>query len=94
MLIDFFEFPCLLSGLANLYDNEELAKYVLKIDPKMFKCAACGMASPFSSNIRAHVESQHYSPGYTCEFCSKMFKIRKSYNIHMKKCPAQVWNRY
>ena len=64
----------------------ELEKYMVKLGHKSYKCSACDSTFSFSSNLRAHVESKHYSPGYTCSYCNKEFKIRKVYTQHLRKC--------
>jgi len=48
-------------------------------------CLACGHVSQTSSNLRAHVESKHYSPWYRCRFCEKSFRLRNSRAAHEKK---------
>jgi len=48
-------------------------------------CLACGHVCQTSSNLRAHVESKHYSPGYNCRFCEKSFRLRNSRAAHEKK---------
>ena len=50
-----------------------------------YECAACGQPSGCpSSNVRAHVESKHYSPGYYCPICDGKFKIRNTFVAHLK----------
>eukprot|EP00093_Oithona_nana_P011683 11683.XXX_701324_705092_1 [CDS] Oithona nana genome sequencing. len=39
----------------------------------------------YPNNLRSHIESKHYSPGYKCQFCGRLFKIMKSCRWHEKK---------
>jgi len=48
-------------------------------------CNACGSVQRNSTNLRTHVESHHYSPGYKCTRCYRVFKIRNSWRVHVKK---------
>ena len=54
-------------------------------------CNVCGKTERNSTNLRTHVESHHYSPGYKCERCYQVFKIRNSWRAHCKKkqCPPR-----
>ena len=49
-------------------------------------CRMCSMDFSCSGNARAHVESKHYTPGYTCPHCQKYFKIRNNFTQHVKQC--------
>ena len=51
----------------------------------LFKCDDCGFTAKNSSNMRSHVESKHYSPGYHCSICGKVFKLRNAMKQHYKK---------
>ena len=75
----------MIAGRSSDRDGE-LEKYMVKLGHKSYKCSACDSTFSFSSNLRAHVESKHYSPGYTCTYCNKEFKIRKVYTQHLRKC--------
>ena len=67
--------------------DQILSEFMVKIGPNAFKCAGCQADGfKFSSNLRAHIEAKHYSPGYTCSMCRKVFRIRKAYTQHLKKC--------
>ena len=48
-------------------------------------CLTCGHVAGSSSNLRAHVESKHYSPWYKCRFCDQTFKIRNSRVGHERR---------
>ena len=75
-------------GFFAISDPDQiLSELMVKIGPNHFKCAGCQADGfKFSSNLRAHIEAKHYSPGYTCSLCQKLFKIRKAYTQHLKRC--------
>ena len=69
--------------------DQLLSEFIIRISPREFKCAGCQMGDfKFLSNLRAHIEAKHYSPGYKCPHCNKVFRIRKSYTQHLnlRKC--------
>ena len=72
-------------GKTKLDLPEGVARYMFKFD-NVWQCGACndGVAYTSSSNLRAHIESRHYSPGYSCEICNKTMKTRNGYKNHMK----------
>jgi len=51
----------------------------------MYICRACGSVQKSHSNLRFHVESKHYSPGYACNLCGQVFKILKNMQAHRKR---------
>ena len=83
--------------VSSKYYNEYNLKYIIAdiLDPRLKEyfgrdngthfCLACGHVCQTSSNLRAHVESKHYSPGYNCRFCEKSFRLRNSRAAHEKK---------
>ena len=68
--------------------NDQVRDYFGRTNDGSFICKACGKTQKSYSNMRQHVESKHYSPGYTCENCGKIFQAIQSYNKHQKKCFA------
>ena len=52
-------------------------------------CTGCDYVNMYPNNLRSHIESKHYSPGYKCQFCGRLFKIMKSCRWHEKKCGIQ-----
>ena len=48
-------------------------------------CGVCSYESKFKTNLYNHVEVKHlkYQMLYTCEYCSRSYKSRNSYNVHM-----------
>jgi transposase-like protein len=54
---------------------------------KVHKCIVCPQFDfSCSANLRAHVELHHYTPGYRCNVCEKMFKKSKDATAHVKNC--------
>ena len=47
-------------------------------------CSVCNTNFSNSANLRGHVEAHHYSPGYACPTCFKVYKLRKSFTHHVK----------
>ena len=71
--------------------DDQLQWYMVRVQAGYFKCRECpDLDFRCSGNLRAHVESHHYSPGYKCPNCQKMFKIRNVYSKHVKKCGSVV----
>ena len=64
--------------IKNFYERNQLDGF--------YYCNNCVYADKHFSNIRCHVESKHYSPGYPCSICGKVFKIRSSIRRHTKIC--------
>ena len=55
-------------------------------------CNSCefGYAERYGvSNMRSHVESKHYSPGYHCSDCGKVFKLQTSLITHKSTTHVQ-----
>ena len=65
--------------------------FIGKMDGK-FYCRTCGFSEKHSSNLKAHIESKHYSPGYSCPHCQREFKIENTLRRHLKlqKCFASA----
>ena len=72
----------------SLNPNEDVKDYFERRSDGTYQCKACGKTHKSNSNMRQHVESKHYSPGYSCENCGKIFQAIQSYNKHQKKCFA------
>ena len=72
------------SPLSNVPD-ETLKTYFDRVQG-MYACKACGKTEKSHSNMRYHVESRHYSPGYFCPNCGKRFQIILHRQRHQKTC--------
>ena len=62
-------------------------EYFRQSDGK-FYCKACELFSTKNSNWTAmqyHIESQHYSPGYSCPRCNRSFKLYTSFRKHLQR---------
>jgi len=79
------------SATTGTLNDEGVLNLMVKLGSFQYKCAVCDNTFKFSSNLRAHIESKHYSPGYKCAVCCKDFKIRKVYTQHLKKCAGMAW---
>ena len=67
--------------------QEKIKSYMLKVKPGLYRCKLCiDLDFACTGNLKAHIESQHYSPGYTCGNCSKVFRIKNTVANHVKKC--------
>ena len=76
---------------ADLTPEERIKTYMIKVQPGYWKCAICvDVDFTCSGNVRAHVESHHYSPGYTCPLCKKILKIKNVYTKHIKTCASKA----
>ena len=51
-----------------------------------YKCQYCEYGPSIYANAKAHVESKHFSPGYTCGLCGQSYRMEKVMKRHMKKC--------
>ena len=74
------------------YDGVDKIKefYGGRMADGLYHCKVCGFFERNNSNMRAHVESKHYSPGYPCPICGKIFKIHASKNLHYKTCLRKI----
>ena len=62
-------------------------EYFRQSDGK-FYCKACDLFSTKNSNwtsMQYHIESQHYSPGYSCPRCYRSFKLYRSFRKHLQR---------
>jgi len=75
----------------HLDNNSILAKIkeFYSTDETGHRCDLCGYFAKMSSNMRCHVEGKHYTPGYPCKYCGRVFKISKTRWTHYqkKRCP-------
>ena len=63
--------------------DEGVLRYMRKLSGKQHQCVACEAIYTVTSNLRAHIETKHYSPGYQCEECAQVFKTRNGYHHHV-----------
>ena len=69
----------------NISIDEKLREFFERQDG-LYLCKACGKTEKSHSNMRYHVESRHYTPGYSCENCGKEFKMILQCQRHQKVC--------
>ena len=55
---------------------------MFKIRSKVFRCGACGSEFSVSTNLRNHIEANHFTPGYHCDICNVILKTHNSLNYH------------
>ena len=73
----------LIAGLA------KVKEYFTRIrENGMYYCKCCGFGERNASNMRYHIEKNHYSPGYTCYICGSVFAINNTLRRHLKRCAA------
>merc|ERR1712173_473164 len=67
--------------------EDRIRAYITRDFPGLFKCVECPhLDFACSANVKAHVEYHHYSPGYQCKNCNKVYKVRTVLVKHLKKC--------
>ena len=85
-----FKLKCVADS-NNLEGEERIRSYMVKVQPGFYRCKLCiHFNFACTANLKAHIESRHYSPGYTCGKCSKVFKISNVARKHLKKCEQKL----
>ena len=65
--------------------HPKIVEYFGRSEQGLHMCLDCGWTSDNTGNLRSHVESKHFSPGYKCRFCAKSFKLRNTRGQHEKR---------
>lgn len=94
-------------GAANLdfsiqfysLDFDDLVKSkTWKDEEGNIRCSDCDYSSKFLTNVKNHIEAHHVqglNQGYSCTFCSKVFKSKNSFQTHKSrfkgKCSQHVF---
>ena len=66
--------------------NEEIRKYLIKLDNQVWGCASCEFQSKYQNAVSNHIEAKHfYSDGYSCQFCSKNCPNRQALRMHVSR---------
>ena len=75
--------------------KSDLSSYYFRDIDGFYQCRVCpDYKQKSSGNMRAHVESKHYTPGYNCKVCGKYFRIQISLHNHNRTCKAALyWNK-
>ena len=69
--------------------NEEVKSYFYRSADGLYRCKSCNKTEKYRPNMRYHVESKHYSPGYSCHICGKTFQTYGSVKRHEKICQLE-----
>ena len=72
----------------------EVRAFLLPIGGGTYKCAQCNHPPNNLANVKSHIESKHYSPGYPCRICGRAYAIEKAVKRHMKKCQDYKINSF
>jgi len=74
-------------GFDNFSERkEEVKDYFQRSVEGLYQCKVCGKTEKYRPSMRYHVESKHYSPGYSCQFCGKEFQTYQSVKGHERSC--------
>ena len=71
---------------AGVEGVDKIKLYMGRTIDGLYVCRACGNLQKHASNMRTHVESKHYSPGYPCQTCGRVYKLRNTMTQHGKVC--------
>ena len=73
---------------------DKIEDFYYKPKPACYRCKKCpDVEFKCHGNIKAHVESKHYSPGYKCDTCEKVFKIENVLRSHRRKGCMVAWQK-
>lgn len=93
------EQPILTFLFSFLLDFDDLVKSkTWKDEEGNIRCSDCDYFSKFLTNVKNHIEAHHVqglNQGYSCNFCSKVFKSKNSFQTHKSrfkgKCSQHVF---
>ena len=51
----------------------------------MFYCKLCEYVAKLKLDVTRHIESRHLDLEYTCYYCHKVVKTKRSYQMHMRR---------
>lgn len=49
-----------------------------------FKCTDCPLSFATHKKLTSHIKTDHTVESYECEHCNKQFRLKHSYNTHLK----------
>ena len=58
--------------------SDDYTKTYIGREGRMYTCKICQQVFTCFGNVEAHIHSRHYSPGYSCVKCCRVFKSRKT----------------
>ena len=80
---------CYLPCSNMIQAGEDRVKAYITRHMGKFKCIECPhLEFTHKANIVGHIEYYHYSPGYQCEICNKVYKVKRVMVKHLKKHQA------
>ena len=51
----------------------------------MYYCKLCEYTTSFKRDLARHIESRHLDLEYTCYYCDKVLKTKRTYQQHLRK---------
>ena len=75
----------LLAGSGIILD-QRIKNMMISVARNLHQCSQCQASYTRTSELRMHIEAQHFSPGYECEYCTQPFKVYKKLRAHKLKC--------
>lgn len=77
------EFPC---NLCNYVGKKEshLEYHIIRNHSQKFICDICQKQFGYNWDLKRHREQVHAEASYICHICSKAYKVKKSFDEHLK----------
>lgn len=77
------EFPC---NLCNYIGKKEchLEYHIIRNHSQKFICDICQKQFGYNWDLKRHREQVHAEASYICHICSKAYKVKKSFDEHLK----------
>ncbi|XP_045204445.2 zinc finger protein 729-like [Mercenaria mercenaria] len=81
------EFPC---SLCNYIGKKEshLEYHIIRNHSQKFICDICQKQFGYNWDLKRHREQVHAEASYICHICSKAYKVKKSFDEHLKSHEA------
>ena len=78
------KYSVVLLNLADPLETDQVTQFFGRSEDGQYFCKACGLRCKAHSILRAHVQSKHYTPGYPCDDCGKVYSHKSSLLKHYK----------
>ena len=83
------DFSCIFSAIWFLIVFSVLAQiemYMVRSSENgMYYCKLCEYTTSFKRDLARHIESRHLDLEYTCYYCDKVLKTKRTYQQHLRK---------